>query len=715
MAETKFQCPFCGRIGSTTREIPPGASARCPGCRGSFNIKASEPLASSLVEASEPSPALPINVAQSELHPRETESERLPVPSIESTKSSRRLRMALAIGIGSGVLVTSLGIGVGYFVLRNSSPESVSLPETVARETLTTEEVASRCEASVGVVFGGSSSGTGFLVADGLLATNAHVIDSIPPDQIKVTFPAATELDRGPIVGRVVYFDQNRDLAILRVSTRLPPLKTAANHKFRRGQDVVVIGNPGVGRVALECVVSRGVLGSKIDEESLSYYQLSGSINPGNSGGPVLDLTGRVVGVVTLKARNQEGLGFCIPAGDLAKATRDAASQPSPAARLAAQRHAESAKDDQEPDNEFTAAMKRTDPATWIAMLDAGKILDDQAPESVKARKLLDYVDQLYEEDRQSIAAQVIRMVVLLRRKKHVITGYEFLQGSLDWTSPSYFKRGAPVEFALYFQLYETSSFRHDTHDATLASVRSYHQAYMARIDPPARTNNQPTSNPERVAQPDRPLTSSGFVPERPITSKLSSSSVSKEILRLARSLEQQKKIRGALRYYRDLVDDHPGTTEATEATERIKALTPSPSFGNRPPINVINVLDNMTILVDFGGAQKPVRLLGLDPFPKNHSVSSRGTWENQSRAFLESLIQGRSIYLDYERGVSQFDGEGRILAYLYRADDKLAINREVIARGYGIGSKFGMFSQAEDFRDADARARSRKIGLWAP
>ena len=586
----------------------------------------------------------------------------------------------------------------------------------IVGESLTTEEVAARSEASVGLISGASSSGTGFLVADGLLATNAHVIESIPPDEIHVTFPAAPELDQGPLLGRVVYFDPHRDLAMLRIATRLRPLRTAGDHRFRRGQDVVVIGNPGLGGgVGLECVVSRGVLGSKISEGPRAYYQLSGSVNPGNSGGPVLDLAGRVVGVVTLKASRQEGLGFCIPAADLAHATRVAATQPAPEATLAAQRHADAAKLPRDQNSEIAAAIERTTPATWIAMLDAGRVLDDGDSEAVAVRSILDRVEKLYEDDAGTIANLVIRMVLKLRRKQQTVMGREFLEGSLEWASTDYFTNGQSVRFAEYFQLYETYRVQNDSHADALAALRSFHAAYWARIRPRIEPAPASIRQPRRIARTEPSLERREVVPDRPPVPELATSAASRELLRLGRSLEGQKKIRGALRYYRDLVDDHPATAEAAQASERIKALSPSPTFGNRRPAQVIDVLDGRTVLVNLGAARIEVRLIGLDPLPKNHSVSPLGPWEDQTKAFLRSLVVGRSVHLDYERGVSQSDGEGHTLAYLYRSDDRLAVNREMIARGFAIGSKYGFFSQADDFRDADSRARSRKVGLWKP
>lgn len=613
--------------------------------------------------------------------------------------------MILTVGIGVGSLTASLGACVAWALLRGISPAPAVAPTSAKNVVYSTEEVAAQCEASVGLIRGASSSGTGFLVADGLLATNAHVVAPIPEGQIGVTFPAAPELDRGPLLAKVVYFDRDRDLAILRVATRLKPLRTAGSHTFRRGQDVVVIGNPGIGGEgdSLECVVSRGVIGSRVGEGPLSFYQLSGSVNPGNSGGPVIDMAGRVVGVVTLKARREEGLAFCIPAGDLARATRAAASQSAAAALLAARRHADGSRDAPEAKPDVAEAMRRTEPATWLAMLDANQVLDDGSPEAAALWPLLDRADRLYAEDRLAIAGLVIRMVMLLRRGGQVATARDFLQGSLEWAPPAYFARGRPVKFAEYFQLYGTFRSENTTHQAALASLKSYYRSTAGAFE------SRPAPDRRGAAPSDRPAADAeSAAPELPSTA------ASANAFRLAVVSEGQKRPRTALRLYRDVVDDNPGTAEAAEASKRIAALAPAPSFRGQRPLKVTSVLDGMTILVDRGGVKVEVKLLGLDPFAGPRPTVPQGA-EDRAREFLRSLIGDRSVHLDHERGAGQSDGAGRTLAYIYRADDLLAVNWEMIGRGFAVASKTGTLSRSDEFRDAESRARNRKVGLWAP
>ena len=175
-----------------------------------------------------------------------------------------------------------------------------------------------RWEPSVALVKGHASSGTGFLVKQGIVATNAHVIDGEFISNLEIRFPSAPAGKQGPLAAELLYEDPRRDLAFLAVATDLPAIDVAPSYAFVKGDDITVIGNPGLGGdIVLENAVSRGVTSSKTVMDGLNFLQLSISINPGNSGGPVFDSAGRVIGVATLRATQAEALAFCIPVEDV--------------------------------------------------------------------------------------------------------------------------------------------------------------------------------------------------------------------------------------------------------------------------------------------------------------------------------------------------------------------------------------------------------------
>jgi serine protease Do len=170
----------------------------------------------------------------------------------------------------------------------------------------------------VALLQGKLGTGTGFLVKPRVLVTNKHVVQRELIRNLKIHFPSAGVNQQGPLTGSLLYVDDEKDLALLSVETHLPPLVTARDYTFRRGQEVLVIGNPGLsGDIVLTNAVSSGLMSTETVLAGQRYYQLGISVNEGNSGGPVLDEGGQVIGVLTLKATQQEGLGFCIPVSDL--------------------------------------------------------------------------------------------------------------------------------------------------------------------------------------------------------------------------------------------------------------------------------------------------------------------------------------------------------------------------------------------------------------
>ena len=90
-------------------------------------------------------------------------------------------------------------------------------------------------------------SGTGFVVAKNVLATNAHVVQGSFVDEILVNFPSIDDQSRKVI--RILYEDVARDLCLLEVDTnQSPALPMAREYRFKQGQQVTVIGNPSTSQ-----------------------------------------------------------------------------------------------------------------------------------------------------------------------------------------------------------------------------------------------------------------------------------------------------------------------------------------------------------------------------------------------------------------------------------------------------------------------------------
>ena len=147
--------------------------------------------------------------------------------------------------------------------------------------------------------------GTGFVVsADGLIATSLHVIGEGRPVQVRLA--NGDELE----VTEVHAWDRALDLAILRVNkTGLTSLPIGDSSRLSQGSPVVAMGTPH----GLEFSFVQGVLSARRALENVELLQVALPIEPGNSGGPMLDLHGRVHGVITLKSLVTDNLGFAVP------------------------------------------------------------------------------------------------------------------------------------------------------------------------------------------------------------------------------------------------------------------------------------------------------------------------------------------------------------------------------------------------------------------
>ncbi len=213
----------------------------------------------------------------------------------------KRSQLVFSIAAFSGLAV----IAAVIFLARDgSAPDG----EQQAQEPV---GVYARSEHAVAVLGDGFGTGTGFLVAPGILATSAHVTERMFVHGIRVYFDTKSEEDATVLA--LLYEDRVRDLALLHVDWPGKPLPLHEASSVSRGSDLLVIGNPGIGNEILEKVVTRGLSGPVIEIEGAEYLQISASVNPGNSGGPVLNANGEVVAVIAMKHRDLEGVAFGVP------------------------------------------------------------------------------------------------------------------------------------------------------------------------------------------------------------------------------------------------------------------------------------------------------------------------------------------------------------------------------------------------------------------
>ncbi|WP_309730816.1 HhoA/HhoB/HtrA family serine endopeptidase [Chamaesiphon sp. OTE_75_metabat_556] len=158
-------------------------------------------------------------------------------------------------------------------------------------------------------------TGSGFIVSSngstGQIMTNAHVVSGAT----KVT---VTLKDGRTIAGKVKGIDRVTDVAVIEIAEKnLPTIQLGDSEKIKPGEWAIAIGNP----LGLDNTVTAGIISgtgrssSEIGaaDKRVNYIQTDAAINPGNSGGPLLDASGRVIGMNTAILRGTQGLGFAIP------------------------------------------------------------------------------------------------------------------------------------------------------------------------------------------------------------------------------------------------------------------------------------------------------------------------------------------------------------------------------------------------------------------
>ena len=155
--------------------------------------------------------------------------------------------------------------------------------------------------------------GSGFVVKDGIVATNLHVIEGASRGYAKL----ADRKEKFNIAGTVAV-DAARDIVLLTVEDiKAPPLPIGDSKQLAVGEEVYAVGNPR----GLEGTFSAGIISSirKVGDDSL--LQITAPISPGSSGGPVMNSKGDVIGVAVATFKGGQNLNFAIPSAYLSALT----------------------------------------------------------------------------------------------------------------------------------------------------------------------------------------------------------------------------------------------------------------------------------------------------------------------------------------------------------------------------------------------------------
>lgn len=163
----------------------------------------------------------------------------------------------------------------------------------------------------------GEGAGSGAVIdKQGHILTNNHVIEDAKA--IQITLPNGKSYP-----AEVVGTDSAQDVAVLKIEApadELYPIPIGKSDNLRVGQRVYTLGNP----FGLEGTLTTGIISnlnrtlpSRVENREMkSIIQTDAAMNPGNSGGPLLDTSGRLIGMnvaIATKSGQSAGLGFAIP------------------------------------------------------------------------------------------------------------------------------------------------------------------------------------------------------------------------------------------------------------------------------------------------------------------------------------------------------------------------------------------------------------------
>ncbi len=210
------------------------------------------------------------------------------------------------------------------------APSGGSLtPEQIyQREATGVVEITSTFPNAGSNLFGQPQSGTGvgsgFVVdKQGYILTNAHVVsdNGQRASKVSVSFKGSGTQNK-TVTGTIVGIDPQSDVAVVKVAPSglsLNPLPLGDSNAVQVGEPVVAIGNP----LQLDFTLTSGIVSAIHRDLSapsggtiFNGIQTDAAINPGNSGGPLIDATGKVVGInesIASTTGGSQGLGFAVP------------------------------------------------------------------------------------------------------------------------------------------------------------------------------------------------------------------------------------------------------------------------------------------------------------------------------------------------------------------------------------------------------------------
>jgi S1-C subfamily serine protease len=228
----------------------------------------------------------------------------------------KKLPPAPSVFARVGAVLANTGLPQAFANITPTSP--VPLPTPASPAVAAAEQAGAASTVKVeGFGCGGIKSGSGFVVAPGVVVTNAHVVSGIELPEVYDTKGRHADVT-------VVLFDPEVDLAVLRVSGLSDKPLHLDVADAPRGTTGAVLGYPGGGpftyvpAIELESLdaTGRDIYGHNITVRSV--YELQADVRPGNSGGPFMSSNGQVIGVVFSASVTFPNVGYALSGKEIA-------------------------------------------------------------------------------------------------------------------------------------------------------------------------------------------------------------------------------------------------------------------------------------------------------------------------------------------------------------------------------------------------------------
>lgn len=128
----------------------------------------------------------------------------------------------------------------------------------------------------------------------------------------------------------------------------------------------------------------------------------------------------------------------------------------------------------------------------------------------------------------------------------------------------------------------------------------------------------------------------------------------------------------------------------------------------------VVDVVDGDTVKIRIASETYTVRLIGVDTPETVHPNKDVECYGKEASDELKQLLEGESVYIDFDESQDEQDRYGRLLLYIWRAKDDLFINEHMISDGFAYEYTYNTsYYYQPEFKFAETAARNLSKGLW--